>query len=136
MRANVGPVVTIEIATAIGIILFWIGFFTVGLAPADPPLGYYAFELAFPVPDVVLAATLLIAAFCLRDGTTQRRAIGRMLSLVAAGALLFLGLLDTSFNLQNRMYVLSPVDGALASFVNVWCLAAGLAIIFFSREIS
>ncbi len=135
MRPSAAPVITIEIATAIGIILFWIGFFTVGLAPTDPPLGYYAFELTFPVPDVLLAATLLTAAFCLRDATGHRGATGRMLSFVAAGALLFLGLLDVSFNLQNRMYTLSAIDGVLAAFVNAWCLIAGLSIILLCRQL-
>ena len=38
----------LELLTGIGLILFWIGFFTIGLAPKNPPQGYLAYEHSFP----------------------------------------------------------------------------------------
>jgi hypothetical protein len=112
----------LELLTGLGIILFWVAFFTVGLAPENPPAGYFAFEHSFPLPDCLLAITLIISAVLLLKG----RPLGRALSLVAAGALVFLGLLDFSFNIQNGMYAISPLDTILNGFINVWCVGFGL----------
>ena len=34
----------LEIATGLGIAIFWLLLFTVGIAPAHPPAAYFAFE--------------------------------------------------------------------------------------------
>jgi len=117
-------IASLEIVTGIGLILFWIAFFTVGLAPDKAPPCYFAYEHSFPLPDGVLAILLLIAGILLM----RSRPAGRPLSLVAAGALVFLGLLDFSFNLQNGIYLTSTVDLALNAFINLWCVGLGLAI--------
>ena len=117
-------IASLEIVTGIGLILFWIAFFTVGLAPDKAPPCYFAYEHSFPLPDGVLAILLLIAGILLM----RSRPAGRSLSLVAAGALVFLGLLDFSFNLQNGIYLTSTVDLVLNAFINLWCVGLGLAI--------
>jgi len=111
-----------SIITGIGIILFWIGFFTVGLAPETPPEGYFVFEHSFPPPDCILAVTLIIAGALL----IKKRHTGILLSLVASGGLMFLGILDASFNIQNGMYGISPMDTILNAFINLWCFGFGL----------
>ncbi|RPJ63034.1 MAG: hypothetical protein EHM12_03265 [Dehalococcoidia bacterium] len=50
------------------------------------------------------------------------------MSLVAAGALVFLGVLDFSFNIQNGVYKISTSDLVLNVFINVWCVAFGIVI--------
>ncbi|MBC8512534.1 MAG: hypothetical protein H8D32_06090, partial [Dehalococcoidia bacterium] len=55
----------LEIITAAGLILFWIGFFTVGMAPETPPECYFAYEHAFPLPDILLAMVLLASGILL-----------------------------------------------------------------------
>jgi hypothetical protein len=117
-------IATLEVVTGVGLILFWLAFFTVGLAPDKAPPCYYAYEHAFPLPDGVLAILLLVAGIMLM----KSRPWGRPLSLIAAGALVFLGLLDFSFNLQNGIYLASTVDLVLNAFINVWCVGFGLAI--------
>jgi hypothetical protein len=117
-------IATLEVVTGVGLILFWLAFFTVGLAPDKAPPCYYAYEHAFPLPDGVLAILLLVAGIMLM----KSRPWGRPLSLIAAGALVFLGLLDFSFNLQNGIYLTSTVDLVLNAFINVWCVGFGLAI--------
>jgi hypothetical protein len=119
----------LEILTAIGLLLFWTAFFTVGLAPATPPPGYFAFEHAFPVPDVLLAVALLVAASFLLDGRAGRQRRGRVLSAACAGALLFLGVLDISFNVHNGMYAISALDTVLSLSINAWCVGFGAFVV-------
>ena len=119
-------VAVFELITAFGIILFWIGFFTVGLAPKNPPDGYFIYEHSFPLPDSIFATILIAAALLLSKG----KPLGRSLSLVAAGGLIFLGVVDFSFNIQNGVYALSVLDLVLNAFINLWCVGFG-AFLFF-----
>ncbi len=121
MEKGLKPIVVLEVLTALGLILFWIGFFTIGLAPATPPAGYFVYEHSFPLPDLILAAALLVAARQLSEGQ-------KTLSLVCAGALMFLGVLDFSFNILNGMYAISILDLILNAFINLWCVVFGLWI--------
>jgi len=117
-------IAVLELLTGIGIILFWIGFFTIGLAPENPPQCYYAYEHSFPLPDGLLAILMLVAGTLLLLNNPW----GSHLSLVAAGALVFLGVLDFSFNIQNGVYKISKGDLILNAFLNVWCVVFGVAI--------
>lgn len=110
----------LQIATGVGLLLFWLAFFTVGLAPANPPPGYFQFEHSFTVPDIILAIGLIVAGMRAAADRTMHT-----LSLVCAGAMIFLGMLDVSFNVQNGMYTHGLVDAALALAINVWCIGFG-----------
>lgn len=128
MLTNIKNFIVLETLTAVGLLLFWLGFFTIGLAPKTPPPGYFEYEHSFPLPDVILAAGLLASARLLSKG----KASGRTLSLVCGGALMFLGVLDFSFNYQNGMYKISFMDKVLNGSINIWCVIFGLwtAIVF------
>ncbi|MFA5066301.1 MAG: hypothetical protein WC566_12680 [Dehalococcoidia bacterium] len=117
-------IASLEIVTGVGLILFWLAFFTVGLAPEKAPPCYFAYENSFPLPDGILAVLLLIAGILLMKSNPA----GRILSLVGGGALVFLGLLDFSFNLQNGIYLTSVIDLVLNAFINLWCVVFGLAV--------
>ena len=121
---KVKTIAILEILTGMGLIAFWTLFFTVGLEPAKPPECYFAFERSFPLPDTVLCVALLCAGALL----LIRNPAGRVLSLVCAGALVFLGLLDFSFNIRNGIYTSSPADAILSGFINAWCVLFGIAI--------
>ena len=112
----------LEIVTGAGILLFWIAFFTVGLAPEKPPAGYFAYEYSFPLPDGLLSVLLVVTGILLM----KNKKAGMPLSLVAAGALIFLGLLDFSFNIQNGVYAASYLDLAINAVINAWCVGFGL----------
>ena len=114
----------LELLTGVGLILFWIGFFTIGLAPKNPPQGYMEYEHSFPLPDGLLAILLLAAGILLLLNNPW----GSHLSLIAAGALVFLGVLDFSFNIQNGVYKISKSDLILNAFLNIWCVGFGVAI--------
>jgi hypothetical protein len=96
----VAIIASLEIATAVGIAVFWLLFFTVGVAPTRPPPGYFAFEYSFVLSDIVLSLALLIAGALL----LQERPFGRVLSLACAGSLVFLGLVDLSFNNERHVH--------------------------------
>jgi len=118
---NHRPVIVIQLITGIGLLLFWLAFFTVGLAPENPPVGYYQFEHAFPLPDGALALALLTAAY----GLGRNKAFGRPLSLACSGGMLFLGLVDFSYNIQNGMYLISTADLVVNAIINIWCVVMG-----------
>lgn len=121
-EVNYRLIASLQIVTAVGLILFWIAFFTVGMAPDRPPACYMAYEYAFPLPDVLLAVLLLVTGILLMKNSLT----GRKLSLVAAGALIFLGVLDFSFNIQNGIYTSSTLDLVINAFINLWCVGFGL----------
>jgi len=118
-------IAVLELLTGMGLILFWIGFFTIGLAPENPPQCYFAYEHSFPLPDIVMAIFMLASGILL----LKKRDAGRTLSLVCSGGLVFLGLLDFSFNIQNGVYMISALDMALNAFINVWCVIFGVSIV-------
>lgn len=118
------------IITALGLVIFWIAFFTVGLAPQNPPECYFAYEHSFPLADLVLAGVLLTAGIL----TLKKRPGGTTLTHVSAGALIFLGLLDFSFNMQNGIYALSTESLASNGFINLWCVGFGLAAVLLTLD--
>jgi hypothetical protein len=122
-RRGLKTIAVLELLTGIGIILFWIGFFTIGLAPENPPQCYFAYEHSFPLPDGLLAAVLLAAGIQLM----LNKPWGSRLTLAASGALIFLGLLDFSFNIQNGIYMTSAIDLISNAFINAWCVGFGIA---------
>ena len=124
-------IAVLELLTGIGIILFWIGFFTIGLAPENPPQCYFAYEHSFPLPDIILSIAILASGILL----LKNKESGRTLSFVCSGGLMFLGILDFSFNIQNGIYMTSTLDMVLNSFINVWCVGFGIAIaVLISRK--
>jgi len=117
-------IAVLELLTGIGIILFWIGFFTIGLAPENPPQCYFAYEHSFPLPDIILSIAMLASGILL----LKNKESGITLSLVCSGGLMFLGILDFSFNTQNGIYMTSRLDLILNAFINVWCIGFGVII--------
>lgn len=122
----------LSIATGIGIFLFWIAFYTIGLAPDNPPDCYFVYEKAFPLPDTVLAVALIFGGIY---AFKQQKMM--IVLLPAYGGLMFLGLIDFAFNWQNGMYTISLMDGILNAFINIWCVVFGLcAIVSLQRQFS
>jgi|WetSurMetagenome_2_1015567.scaffolds.fasta_scaffold893262_1 hypothetical protein len=119
-----------ELLTGVGLILFWIGFFTIGLAPENPPPCYFAYEHSFPLPDIILSIAMLASGMLL----LKNKKSGRTLSLVCSGGLMFLGILDFSFNIQNGVYMISTLDMVLNAFINIWCVVFGITIVTFMRR--
>jgi len=118
----------LELVLAVGIILFWVDFFLAdGVHISDPCLKekYLAFESAFPVPDAYLSIVLVIGSI----GLLRKKSYGRFFSLIGGASLVFLGLLDISFNTQHGIYLLGLGEAALNLLINLMCLGVGVFLI-------
>ncbi len=111
---------TLQLLTSIGLITFWIAFFMIGFENPNYPSYYAKFEHSFPLPDSFLCIVLLMAYF------NRNNIKWKNYSLVAAGAMVFLGLCDFSFNSMNGMYTVGIADGILNAFINIWCVGFGV----------
>jgi hypothetical protein len=120
----------LELLTAAGLFLYWVLYFTVGTAPPNPPPGYFVFQNTFTYSDLILAALLVRAATLLLRPDPIQRVLGRGLSLICAGALLFLGGLDISFNFQHAIYLTLSIDMLLELAINIWCMVFGFLLAY------
>lgn len=110
---------TLQLLTAIGLIAFWIAFFTIGFENPEYPDYYTKFEHSFPLPDTFICVVLLLTYF------KRNKPQWKSYTLLAAGAMIFLGLCDFSFNAMNGMYSVGLADGIMNAFINVWCVGFG-----------
>lgn len=118
----------LELVLAAGFVLFWVAFFFADLVQiSDPHLEeiYLAFESAFPVADGYLSVVLVIGGV----GLLRKKSYGRLFSLIGGSSLVFLGLLDISFNTQHGIYLLRFGEAAMNLFINLMCLGAGVFLI-------
>ncbi|MCU0285680.1 MAG: hypothetical protein MUF15_04705 [Acidobacteria bacterium] len=121
-------IAVIEILIAIGIIFFWVTFFIKNsVSISDPKLKeiYLAFESAFPIPDAWLVITLVIGAI----GLLKQAYYGYLFSLMGGASLIYLGLLDASFNTLHGIYKLGMEEAVVNLSINLLCLAGGAFII-------
>ena len=117
-----------ELLVATGIILFWIAFYAFGLVDIpDPRLReiYLAFESAFPFADICLALVLIRGGI----GLLRRASYGTLFSVLGGAALVFLGLLDISFNSRHGIYRLGYEEALINGAINVLCLGFGLFLV-------
>lgn len=110
----------LEIILAVGFILFWTYFFLVENKKEKSEI-YFAFERSFPIPDLGLITPLLIISAI---GNILGQRFGVFFSIVSGGALLFLGLIDVSFNVQQKN-LKSKTDLITSFVINIICLAFG-----------
>ncbi len=118
----------LELVAAFGIVAFWTAFFTTDLVQVeDARLKeiYLAYESAFPPADLGLAGLLAAAGIALWRGKRS----GVLLSLLGGSCLVFLGLLDVSFNAQQGIYALGPGEAVMNMAINGACLALGIFLI-------
>lgn len=116
-------VAVLLLVTAVVTVAYWVDYFVRGTVQADQEEWYLRFERAFPAADGWMSACSVIAAVGLLRGEPYGVGFG----LVAGGALVFLGLLDVLFDLQNGLYRLLPRSGQMWAelVINVWSLALG-----------
>ncbi len=115
------------IITAVFTIYYWIDFYTKGGVHVVKEDWYIKFEKAFPIADLWMAACSLIGAVGLLTG----QAYGLLFSTLAAGSLIFLALMDITFNIENNLYPLitKSKQMMLEIIINLWCLSLGIALI-------
>ena len=121
------------LVTAVGTAAYWVDFFWHGSVHVVEEQWYIRFERAFPIADGFMAASAAAAGVGLLTGAAWGQALG----LVAAGGLVFLGLMDVTFNVDNGLYRRLADSGAMRAelVVNVWTLGVGgfVAVVLVSR---
>ncbi len=111
-----------QILIGIGFIGFWIYFFLVENKNPKNTEVYLAFERSFPIPDLCWATPcLLIAAV----GLLLEQRFGIFFSITGGSAMLFLGLLDISFNAKNGGYTGEIADTIMNLAINLICVIFG-----------
>ena len=115
----------LEVIGALTIIFYWIGWYSDILKSIGPTNSLYdiyvAFESSFLLPDIWIIVLLIISAY----GIWKQQEYASYLAIAAGGALIFLGLIDTSFYLQHNLY---QYDLLLLP-INIACLAGGSILI-------
>ena len=120
---------TLLILTAIGVVYYWSEFYLRGSVHTVKEDWYIEFERAFPPADIWMAGCALVGAIGLLLGQTY----GAVFSLLAASSLVFLALMDITFNIQNRLYHLVATVNQMRFelFINLWTLGLGIVLIIY-----
>lgn len=128
------PVLTITavlmLLTAIGTILFWVVFFADLDAQQESTFAlraeaWFAWELSFPLADAWVALTALLGAI----GLWRMRPTGLLFGLVSGGAMVFLGLIDILFFLENGLYLPMNAEVVIELLIHLWTTGFGLSAI-------
>jgi hypothetical protein len=75
--------------------------------------------------SLLLAVGLLFAGYL----TLKQNTVDTVLPAACAGALIFLGLVDFSYNIQNGIYWISTTSLYMNAIINLWCLGVGSLIL-------
>jgi len=118
------------IITALATIYYWADFFTTGGVHVIEEEWYIKFEKSFPAADLwgISACSLIGAA-----GLLTEQPYGHFFSLLAAGSLIFLALMDITFNIENNLYPLIAVSNEMVFelVINLWTLVLGITLIMY-----
>jgi len=120
-------IAVLMLLTAVGTLLFWVTFFADLEAQRGGYLAsqcdaWFAWEMSFPLADAWMAVTAILGAV----GLWRMRPTGLLFGLVSGGAMVFLGLMDVLFFLQNGLYLPLTGEVAVELFIHIWTAALGL----------
>ena len=120
-------IAVLMLLTATGTLLFWVTFFADLEAQRGGYLAsrcdaWFAWEMSFPLADAWMAVTAILGAV----GLWRMRPTGLLFGLVSGGAMVFLGLMDVLFFLQNGLYLPLTGEVAVELFIHIWTAALGL----------
>lgn len=118
----------LQLGTAVGIAAFWTSWLRTDHDITRLPEGFVEHERAFVLPDSVLALTLVVSAAL----NLLERPLGSSLALVAAGMLIFLGLIDAAYFARNGLFARDRGGVGNAAIV-VWMLL--LAVLLAARHL-
>ena len=85
--------------TAVGPISYFIDFFKKGGVQVVNEDWYIKFQKSFIAADLWMAACAIVGAIRLLTGQTY----GLIFTIITGASLLFLGLMDIAFNIQNNL---------------------------------
>ncbi len=116
-----GLVIGLLYLLAIGIVAYWVSFFSGGEVQATQDDCYIIFQRNFPAPDAMIALCAVICA----EGLRRCKEWAVLWGLVAVGGLFFLGLIDIAYNLWNNMYFKVSGEMGAEIFINIFCMGFG-----------
>lgn len=121
-----------QILIGIGIIGFWLMFyFTEYKSPEKRKMDELSFkhELSFPLPDLGwVSPCLFIAAI----GLFMGQKYGYFFSALGGSGMMFLGLIDFAFDLQNGVFKKKETDTYMAVFIILLNLIFGPIFIIYA----
>jgi hypothetical protein len=114
---------------AIVCIYYWVDFYFSGSVQVIKDEWYIKFQKSFPIADLWMSACAITGAI----GLLTEKPYGYIFALLAASSLIFLGLMDVTFNLQNNLYRFVRTSGQmkLEVFLNLWAVGFGIILIVF-----
>lgn len=121
--------VALMLLTAVGIAAFWVTWLRDPQVEEWAPVGYLEHERPFVFPDAVMAALLAVSAGLLIAGNDEA---GEPVALVAAGMLLFLGIIDGAYFAQNGLYHPSRGGVVNTGIVIATVTVAGLIVLSYA----
>lgn len=110
-RIHAGLMDVVALAT----VGYWVDYFSGGNVKSGDDPAYVAFENAFPLADGYMAACFLVAARQLR----RRKPAAVAWGIAAGSAMVFLGAMDTLYNLQHGKYRKRTPEMALEATINL-----------------
>jgi len=113
--------------TFIATLAYWLIYFTSGEVQVRQDEVYLAFENAFPMADAWMAICALVGAI----GLFKKQAWGFLFGLLAGSSMIFLGLMDVTFNLNQDIYTHGGIETAIEVLINLFCLIIGPLIIIY-----
>ncbi len=119
-----------QFITVVGLLILSLSYYHF---PSDTPEpdGYrFIFDIAFPLADAILAVVLCLAGYSLLKGRNG----GRLLSLIGALCLIYLGVLDVGIPYNGSVYAVSIIDISANGAVNLWCVVLGLYTVLKLRK--
>lgn len=111
------------IATAIGILAYWVDFFLIGTVKARLDNLYLSFQAAFPLADLWLTFCLFEAAFNFYLHKEQKWIF---FGLSSSSAMIFLALVDTLFNFNQGIYKNFNLSVLMEIIINIWLFSLGI----------
>ncbi len=113
----------------LGTAIYWVAYFFVGGTQVTSEIWYTRFEDAFPAADAwAVVLSILAVVFLLR-----RDAANAPFFLAASGAaILFLALMDITFDLENGLYALVGTNAAMQTElgINVFTVLTGVLALY------
>ena len=115
------------VISAIGLIYYWVDFYLRKGVQVIQEDWYLKFQKSFPVADMWLAVCALLGAV----GLLTEQNYGLLFSLLAAISLIFLALMDITFNIKNKLYRLvgESREMVFEVVINLWSLLLGIILI-------
>jgi hypothetical protein len=121
--------------TALLTLAFWVTFFADYAGQAESYFarqcaGWFLWERSFPAADLWAATACFIGAV----GLWRQHPWGGLFALLGGSALIFLGLIDALFFLQNGLYSPFNADVLVEAVIHIWALAFGTFVIAYTWQ--